>query len=270
MARPRPPPLYRLSRIFRLASVVMVIIIIAYLGVAVSSLLQLQPSDVSGVNSVNPSLDETGASLAMNIEVKNPGLAPVNSVAVNFSVQLENHTLIANGGLPTVQIAPSGTGRFPFSVNLTFAPGGAAEGLLFNDHQLWIFFGVNATYAYLFMAHVGLWGKFSWGAPFFGYTSSVGTPTNESNGSVLVPVTVSFTNHARFGLTGNITTALADSAGVVCSTTTTPIPVPAGAEFNQTIPITATPACLSTATTVQVTWVVGPHLTIVLNPEPLH
>ncbi len=268
MRKPRPPPLYRLSRALNRATALVVIALVIFLVICAYSIFQLKPSNVQGVNQFSASLGDHSASLGGSIMISNPGLAPVNSIAIFTAADLENGVSIGNISLPSLSLAPAANTRIPYALVVSFAPGSPAESLLFEDHHLAMAVDVNVTYAWVFTAKVAIAGTFSWGAPFYGINVTAGTPTANPNGTATVPLTLSFSNHARFGLNGSISADVLSAGGTGCGSVVFPVLVPAGTSYSQSEDVTGQPGCLTTGSTIQFTYALGPRLSITLPPEP--
>jgi hypothetical protein len=248
-----------------------VVIIVAYLAFAGYSIFQLSASDLSGFDTVQPALGNQSAQLTGDLAIRNPGVAPVNSINFKGLAALPNGTNLANVGLPSFSLGPSGSGRLPFSIHISFREGAPAEVLLFEDNSLHLLFALNVTYAYLFTVQVLATAQIGWGAPFYNFTESLSNPVLEPNGTETETLAVSFANHARFGVSGTLTSDVVTATGSVCGSLSILADAPGGQSFlfSDSGPVFGSPACFANATAVEVTYGIGGNSAIVFPSQPL-
>lgn len=270
--RPRSPPLYRLSRAFQLSTIVVVIILVAYIIFAGVSVLHITSSTVSGQDTVQPTLGNQTAGLSGDLSISNPGYASVNTVNFNGQVALQNGTVLSHIGLPKLSISPGGTGRVPFNLTIGLQSGKAGSLLLFDENTLKLLFALNVSYAYIFTAKVLATGSFSWGAPFANLTfSSPNAPVPGPNGSAQLTVETSFDNHARFQVAGTFEVEVRTSSGASCGNATLAVNAPGGQDFHfvGNTTVSGSSSCLDAASTVLMVYVATTHISISFPPEPL-
>ena len=239
MARP-VPGLYRISRALRRVGLVILVIILVYVAAVIYSASQIQPTTSGGTTTAQ--VDPNGtAQLTTDINLSNPGYFAFSALHVALELRLPNGSLVGTGGSPIESFAGGTTGRIPVTFWMPLT--GSSTTLLTHDLQLPMRIWLNLTYASLFSLNVGTSQNYSWGAPLARFNATPGNPTAESNGTVLLPVAVSFANDATFGLTGNLGLVGSSSAGVVCLRNTVDISTPAHGSFDQTLNLYFAPSC---------------------------
>ena len=127
---------------------------------------------------------------------------------------------------------------------------------------------VNATYASIFVIQLSGGANYSWGAPFSGFMAVPGAPALESNGTVLVPVTVSFSDRASFADDGTIAFTVETAAGGTCATGSIPINVPGGSGMYQTFSFYAPASCDPSGGSIHSTYT-GSGLDVALPNEAI-
>jgi hypothetical protein len=180
--------------------------------------------------------------IAGSFTLSNPGIYPIGGL--ELAVHLANETGVHLG---TVTVGPDTvdggqTGLFPISISLPIATSTAAESLLFIDQYLEVTAWANVTYAYLFPLSVALSESRSWGAPFEGFHATVGTPTFV-NGTIVVPVTLFWADHASFAEQGTASFVIDSAGGADCGGGEFPMNVPPGGAYDQTQKVALNATC---------------------------
>ena len=266
--RPRtPPPLYRLSRLLRRLSLVVLLVTVVFLAtVAYSAVRLVQSSPQTGGYSAsfasNDSVAVTGA-----LQLSNPGIYPVAGFTLGLRVLNSSGDFLGALRAGPVTLAAGATTQFPVALYLPIAAGTPAESLLVNDQYLTVGVWGNATYAYLFPISVHFTQTKFWGAPFSGLKITAGTPTL-IGGSLVVPVTVTFTNDAPFTEFGNLDVQVVQANGLVCGSGSFSLNVLPEALFDQTQNLGLSAGCSTAGGHVSAEFVSG-GTTIPLPPEGL-
>jgi hypothetical protein len=264
----RAPALYRLSGILRGIGTAVLVLLVIFLVTAAYSAAHLRPSVGGHQNSSGIQLDPNGtAQITESVNLSNQGYYSIAPLVVQLEISnATTGALLALGGSPALTIAPGANTSIPISVWVPLT--GSSEALLTQDEALVEHAWVNATYASIFVIQLSGGDNYSWGAPFSGFSAAPGEPTVESNGTVVVPVTVSFSNRAAFPDQGTISFTVETSTGVACSTGSIPIDVQGGTGLYQTFsfysPTTCDPAGGSIRSTYQ-----GSGLDVALPTEPI-
>ncbi len=263
----RPPPLYRLARVFRRVSLVALVLLILYLatvGYSASELVQSSPR--SGGFSAGFAANNS-VSIQGSFSLSNPGMYPVSALSLEMRIQNGSGALLGAVVAGPVTLAPQAATTFPISVYLPIQPVGAAASLLVSDQYLTLGLWGNATYAYLFPISIHFDQQRSWGAPFSNLRISVGTPV-VGGGNLSAPVTVGFTNHASFAEVGNLALALLSARGAACGEVSFSLAVPPSGFYFQTENAAMTSGCSLSGGSAVATFV-GSGASIVLPPEAL-
>ncbi len=167
------------------------------------------------------------------MNLSNPGWYPLNDVTLFTVVDEPNGTLLATGGSPVTTVAAGATTTVPFTISLGLDTKPFARTLLTEDAVLPSTTWANATYVDLFAVHLTVPQNVTWGAPLFGLNVTPGSPTPNANGTVTVPLTVAFADHALFPVDGVAKYTLT-SSGRLCSDGTLPVAASSGAAFDGT------------------------------------
>lgn len=263
--RPARPPLYRLSRLLRRLGLVVLVVLVVYVAAVVQSASQVR---------AEPSLGHGGAQFEANgtvqlsesVNLSNPGYFSFSSISVAIEVRLPNGTLVGTGGSPGLSIAGGAVTAVPLSFWLPIS--GAAVTLLTHDTSLPYRFWLNLTYASLFSAFIDRSQNYTWGAPLANFNATAGSPSLQPNGTVELPVTISFSNDAAFDVPGSVSVEVRSAAGASCSRTTLTIATPAHAQFDQTVPLYLSPTCNPSGGTVVVDYT-GSGVNYAFPPEPI-
>ncbi|MCI4317838.1 MAG: hypothetical protein L3J96_04805 [Thermoplasmata archaeon] len=239
----KPPALYRLSRLLRRVSIVVLVLIIVYLASSVYSASKLNPGNITKANSRTSILPNGTVQLVTAVNLTNPGYYPINSFSLSVRVEMPAGALLAWGSSPPASVAPASTASIPIIVNFPVNFNGAQQTLLTHDVQLPTHFWVNVTFASLLTAALSIGSNISWKAPFFGFNATVGTPEPNANGTATIPVTITFDNHAQFGATGNLTFTVRSAGGATCGSGSAPVDDHAGVHFDQTVNVVGAGSC---------------------------
>jgi hypothetical protein len=263
----RPPRLYRLARLFRRLSVVVLVVLIVFVATAIYSAARVvqsspQAGGFSPALAGNNTLEISGS-----VAFANPGFYPVTGFSVAVRVLNETGILLGSSTNGPTTLNAGGTTVFPVSIFIPVEPGGPAASLLVTDQTLNASVWGNATFAWLFPVSVHFAQNRSWGAPFADLSVAPGTPVMQ-NGTTVVPVSLSFSNDASFLVAGNLALLLAASNGVRCGNTTYTLDVPGGSSYMQTQDVTLSPGCSLAGGTAQATYT-GSGVRVTLPPEPL-
>ncbi len=267
LPRRRPPRLYRTARAFARLSAVVLVLLLVFLGTVAYSASELvrqspQTGGFSAGLAANGTMAVTGA-----VSVSNPGFYPVGGFSMSLRISNGSGAYLGTVTTGSVDLVPGGVTTVPVALYLPIRSGGPAGSLLVSDQYLVVGVWGNATYAYLFPISVHAEENRSWGAPFSNLRVGVGTPTLV-NGSVSVPVTVSFTNHASFAEVGSLSLVVRDAGGATCGSAAFPLDVVPGAYYYSTQPVLLSSGCSVSGGTAVVTFS-GPAGTIVLPPQAI-
>jgi hypothetical protein len=218
------------------------IALIIYAGTVAYSAVEVARSSVQS-RSLSASFASNGTvEIIGSFTLSNPGLYPIQGFALIARVTNGAGVLLGMLGVGPTEIAPSTTGVFPIALYLPVSAPGPAQSLLTEDQYLGVNAWGNATYAYLFPLSVSLSETRFWGAPFEDLQASVGTPSS-GGGTITVPVTLTFANHAASPDTGTITFVLESSNFVDCGGGSFSLAVPAGEFYDQTQNAVLSPGC---------------------------
>ena len=261
----RPPGLYRVARLFRrLSLLVLVVLILFMVSVGYSAVEFVRSSPQSGDYSASFVANDT-VSVSGSMSLSNPGFYPV--AGFSLGLRIENASGAFLGALSTTPrtIAPGTTTTIPVELSLPISAAGPAVSLLITDQFLSVGVWGNATYAYLFPVSIHFVQQKSWGAPFANLAISAGTPV-AGGGGVTVPITVTFANHADFAESGTLQVALESSSGATCGAGAFPMDVPPGAFYDQTESLALASGCPISGGSAVAVFVSGSE-TIPLPPE---
>jgi hypothetical protein len=264
----RAPALYRISGLLRNIGTAVLILLIIFLVTAAYSAAHLKPSVGGHQNSSSISLDPNGtAELTESVNLSNQGYYSISPLTV--SLEISNATtgvVLAFGGSAPLTIPPGTDSSIPISIWLPLT--GASTALVTEDEALVESAWVNATYASIFVIQLSGGSNYSWGAPFSGFTAVPGSPTLQSNGTVLVPVTVSFSNQASFADEGTLAFSVETASGSTCSTGTVPVDVPGGSGMYQTFSFYSPSSCDPSGGSIHSTYT-GSGLDVALPTEAI-
>jgi len=262
-----PPRLYRWSRRLRRLSLLVFVVVIIFLGtVAYSAVRLVQSSPQSSGYSAGFAANGTMV-VSGSVSLSNPGFYPLDGFELNLRILNSSGTYLGALLAGPVDVSAGGATSFPFSLSLPVSTGSAAESLLVTDQYLSVGVWGNANYAYLFPASVHFTQNKSWGAPFALLRITPGTPTSQG-ASVVVPVTLSFSNDASFTEVGSLAVGLYGSNGIECGASAFSLNVPSRTLFDQTQSIALAAGCSVAGGYAQATFT-GSGATITLPREAL-
>ncbi|MGA8709730.1 MAG: hypothetical protein ACLP8Y_08275 [Thermoplasmata archaeon] len=238
----RPPAIYRLARALRWLSALVLVALIIFAGTVAYSAFEVARSSTQS-HGLSASLAANGTvEIVGSFTLANPGFYPIQGFELTARIANATDVLLGQLGVGPSDIAPSSTGTFPIALYLPVDSSAAATSLLTQDQYLRVDAWGNATYAYLFPLSVALTENRSWGAPFEDFQVTVGTPSG-GGGSIIVPVTVTFSNHAPFAESGVLTFTVQSSGGADCGGGSFPISVPSQGLYDQTQDVALASGC---------------------------
>jgi hypothetical protein len=262
-----PPPLYWVARLLRRLSVVVLVVILVFLGtVAYSAVRLVQSSPQTGGYVASFGSNDTVA-VTGSLELSNPGFYPVAGFTLGLRILNDSGAFLGTLRAGPVTLAPGGTTAFPIALYLPIAAGSAAESLLVTDQYLTVGIWGNTTYAYLFPISVHFTQTKLWGAPFSNLKVTAGAPTF-MGGSLVIPITVTFTNDATFTEFGSLNFEVVQANGLGCGGGSFSLNVPPGTLFDQTQNVGISTSCSTAGGHVSSTFVSG-GTTVPLPSEPL-
>jgi len=260
----RLPPLYRLARGLRAASVLVLVLLILFTLSVVYSTSQLAQSPPQ-VGSFSAGFGSNGTMiLAGSLTISNPGFYTIQGLSLAARVANESETYLGSFGFGPSNLAGQSTEEFPVDLYLPVSAAGAGASLLVHSQYLRISLWGNATFGYLFPAGVTIQDNRSWGAPFSGLSIQVGNAS--LNGTV--PVTVSFQNQASLIEAGTLRVAVVAESGITCGSASWVLNVGPGQQFSQTQPVALDPGC-SPADGTLVAEYTTPEYAVPLPPEAI-
>lgn len=264
----RPPGIYRFARALRWISTLVFVVLVIFAGTVAYSAVEVARSSAQS-HGLSASFGTNGTiEIGGTFTLANPGLYPIEGFHLTARVANASGVFLGKLGVGPSTIGAGSTGSFPIALFVTVSGPGAAASLLTEDQYLRVDAWGNATYAYLFPVSVALTENRSWGAPFEGFMASVGAPSLGGGGSVTVPVTVSFSNHASYAEVGTLAFAIESSNLVTCGTGSFPLNVPPGAFYDQTQSVTLSSGCSPAGGELLSSYTTG-GTTIPLPAEPI-
>jgi len=241
--KPRPPALYRLSRLFRILSVVALLLIIVALGVVVYSAVQFRPNDVSTPSVTGVTYATQVANLFGAVNFTNPGYVDVNSLHLNGSVYNSNNSWLGSGVSNPGTLRAGSTTPLSFTLKAPISAILPAATLLTQDQTLRIALNASVTYAVVFTLGLHVNFNVHWGAPFSNLMIKVTNVTTSPTGTANVTIQVTFANHSPSSLDGGLNLGMENGAGVVCATGMFGLSVPPGGAYNNSVTISAGAGC---------------------------
>ena len=263
----RRPALWRIARILRIVGLVVLVLIIVFVATAVYFAVHTKPQFPHHGGAVTLIGANSTVEYALALNVSNPGPYQITGVALSTEFRLPpNGTLIAHGGSPTLTIGSGATTAVHVEVWVSLNAGG--DVLLTHNVQLQEAYWANATFASLFTLHFNDTGNLSWGAPFYQFNATPGTPTPEPNGTVQVPVSIFWQDSASFGESGSARVTVLSATHQTCGTTDLPVSVNGGSSENLQATFYAASSCNPSGGTVDVTFT-GQGMVLQLPPEAI-
>jgi len=234
-----PPRLYRTSRSLRRVAVIILVVLIVFLATSAYSAVRLITSSAhqSGGFSAGLASNET-VEVNGSLAFSNPGFYPVQGFEITLRVLNATGVFLGESTDGPIVLPAGGSTVFPVTFTIPISGTSAAESLLVSDQPLTTDAWGNATFAFLFPVSVRVAQNQSWGAPFANLAISPGPPTGN-----VVPVTISFSNHANFPDVGALEVALDSSGGLRCANANYGINEPPGGVYSQTQDFTPGSGC---------------------------
>jgi hypothetical protein len=263
----RPPAIYRLARALRWVGALVFVALVVYAATVAYSAVEVarssaQSHGLSASFAANGTIEISGSFI-----LSNPGLYPIESLRLTASVANATGVFLGKTSAGPTTVTASSNATFPLALYLPVSSDNAAVSLLTEDQNLRVNAWANATYAYLFPLSVGLSENRSWGAPFEGLTVMLGAPSG-GGGTVTVPVTLVFSNHAGISDVGTLTFVIQAASLADCGGGAFTIDVPPGAPYDQTQDVTLGSGCSPAGGQILSTYSTGGTL-IPLPPEPI-
>jgi hypothetical protein len=262
----RPPALWRAARIFRLLGYVALAIVVVFVGTAIYFALQDRPQFDTGAQTTTFIASNSTVELALGLNLSDPGAYPISGVGISAQVRLSDGTLVARGGSPEVTVAPGTTAVVPIDLWVPLDAG--SDVLLTHNVQLLQAFWANATFASLFILHFNQSKNATWGAPFYQFNATPSAPTPQSNGTLLVPVGVTWQNAATFDEQGTVLVQVLSSSDQACGADSVPVDVDAGSNADLTASFYLSGSCNPSGGTIVATYT-GNGLTFAFPPEAI-
>ncbi|MCI4343871.1 MAG: hypothetical protein L3J92_07175 [Thermoplasmata archaeon] len=235
----RPPPLYRLARALRRASVFVLVVLILFATTVVYSTVEIRQSPPR-VGSFSVEFQSNGTiALTSNLTLSNPGFYPIQAFTLDVRVVNGTGVFLGAFGLGPTALEGAASNVYPIALYLPVSDTGPGASLLVDSQYLALSVWGNATFGYLFPAGLSIENSRHWGAPFSNLAYSVGNVT--PNGTL--PVTIAFQNAASFPDAGTLQLSVLSAAGIVCGGATWTVQVDPGQQFLQTQPVTLSPGC---------------------------
>ncbi len=259
-----PPALWRAARILRILGYVALVAIVVFVGSAIYFAAHARPTIDPGLDSATLIASNSTVELTVGLNISNPGAYSITGVGISAQVRLPNGALVAQGGSSSVTVAPYTTATLPVHVWVSLTAGG--DILLTQDLQLRDSFWANATFASLFTLQVNDTQNRDWGAPFYQFNATAGAPVIEGNGTVQVPVTLTWQDNAPFAETGTVLLQVFSAAHQSCGASTLPVDVPSDSPADLSTSFYFSSGCDPSGGTVVATFT-GDGLTYAFPPQ---
>jgi hypothetical protein len=227
--RPRPPGIYRAARALRRAAVivlVLTVVFVAFVGYSAVQIVHSRPQ----VGNSSTTLEPNGSvAYSTSFTLNNPTYFAIQSFQLQVRIANTSGAVLVDDATPATTVPAGATSYVPFTFYLPLSSG--TTSLLTVDQYLdWNVWG-NASYGYLFPVSIGVSTERSWGAPFANLSVRVGTPFM-MNGTLEVPIELSFVDNANFADMGTVNFQVVSSGGATCSTGSFSIDVPGGQAYS--------------------------------------
>ncbi|HYK92722.1 MAG TPA: hypothetical protein VEY07_01605 [Thermoplasmata archaeon] len=261
-----PPGLYRLSRALGRVGIIVAVIILLYVGLTVYSASEIRVAGTGG----NPTatVSQNVVNLTTGLTLENRGFLSITGVSVTSVIRFPDGTLLGVARSPVIAIAPASNATVPISIQVPLS--GASQAVLLLTHSVHLpsATSANVTFGGIVTVHVTDSSGISWGAPFDSLNATVGTPSLQGNGTVAVPVHVTYTNRAPFDESGEFSYTLRSASGMSCAAGTVPDSVRSGQSFDDTVTVYLPPSCSLSGGSVELAFT-GSGFSLVLPPEPI-
>jgi hypothetical protein len=263
----RPPPIYRLQRALRWTAALVFVALVVFAGTVAYSAFEVaraspQSRGLSASFAPNDTIEVSGS-----FTLSNSGFYPIQGFALTARILDASGGFLGKVGVGPTDVPGASTGEFPISLYFPISASGPATSLLTQDQYLSVDAWANATYAFLFPLSVALTETRAWGAPFVNFQASVGTPSG-GGGTLSIPVTVTFSNHANFAEVGTLSFSIVSSNLVTCGGGSFPLDVPPGGLYDQTTNATLSSGCSPSGGELESSYTSG-GMTIALPSEPI-
>lgn len=268
---PRPPPLYRLSRLLRRLGVVALVVLLVYVAIAGYSATQIHVASIG--RSVTAQAQAKSVTVTAGIEIDNHGWVPIQDVSlVTFVWFPDGGGLIAQAASPVVNIDAESSVTVPVTLtvplNLSSTARDGGISLLTHSLNLPADTWANATFAGLATLQLSDDTAVPWGAPFYELNVTVGTPSVAANGTTTVRAEVFYINQAPFTEIGTLHFSLDTAGGTSCASNQLAIDVPQNATFDQTVTATIPASCDLSGGSVRASYS-GDGLNVAFPSEPI-
>lgn len=225
----RRPPLVRAARwVFALGTIALLLLVV-YIGAAVYYAREIATPGTHSTNAGVVGGDALRVTTSFNLS--NPGPFSITGLTIVGFLDYPNGTFWLEGGTPSTNLSGGSVSSVNIRFELPLGSLAGTSGLLVNDSALPLQYWVNATYASLVSIALASSTTYHWGAPFYGLNVSFGTPTLAPNGTLGLPLTVAFANHAPVHLVGTAVLTLRSSDGSFCTDASFPVDAPNGAAY---------------------------------------
>ncbi len=260
------PALYRLSRLLGVFGVIALVIVVSYVALTVYSISQLRLSTGGPASSVSAS--GSAVTITTLLPLDNRGPLPINALSIVTELRLPNGTLLVTGHSPATAI-PAGTNlTVPVTFPVPLGAGSAAVALLTHSLSLPSTEWANASFGGILTIGIEDTSTFDWGAPFDSLNATVGSPTAQPNGTVALPLEVTYTNRASFDENGAMAFTIVSAGGATCASGSVPVQVPAGQPFSGGTTVYLPASCGVSGGHVTLVYS-GNGFTVPLPPEPI-
>ncbi|MGA8663681.1 MAG: hypothetical protein WB809_01225 [Thermoplasmata archaeon] len=263
----KPPPLYRLARALRRLSLLVLILLILFTASVAYSAVETARSS-SQLSNVTAAFGANGTIiLSSTLRLSNNGFYPVDDLTLVVRVTNTTGVFLGAASIGPTTLSSQGSTIYPLTLYVPINTTGPGPSLLTEDQTLPVRVWGNATFGYLFPIGLSFADNRAWGAPFANLEFAVGTPTL-MGGTLSVPVTLSFANHAPISDSGMLDFAVRSAGGAECGSGSFTMNVPPQTPYSQTTDVALASGCSPAGGEVLSTFVT-PSYTLVLPPEPI-
>jgi hypothetical protein len=178
------------------------------------------------------SLGSSNLVISAEVGLSNQGVYSLEGFHMSLHLLNPQGELVATGSTATSSLPARSTVEIPLSIH-TDLSSPIVSLLVTHNSTLKAHAWINATYATLVPVHLTLTEDYPWGAPFYGFSTSWGTPSNLSNGTVSLPIHVSFANYFPIPDYGTLGMSVFSTNGTRCGGGSLSLPVIAtGSSFS--------------------------------------
>lgn len=246
------PALLRAAGWLRLVRVLALLVIVAFVIVAGYSATQLRIQGTPSGSSAASDATADAIHFRGQVNISNPGWLSFQAVGSTVLVTDPNGTPIGHGGGAPRDLPAGATSSLVIEYTVPTSVLAGEAYLATHDASLPVRVWVNGTYARLFAFSLSIGTNYTWGAPLFGLQAAPGSPTTGPNGTVVVPVTLAFADHAAFAVAGNATVRLVDGSGAPCASSVWPVSAAPGSSFSQSFEVVVPAGCSPSAVSITV------------------